>query len=104
VTAGEAAGLTHARPSPRDGLAAVRLDDEVVLYDEETATLHHLNAAATMVWERCDGRRTLQSIAIGIARDTGAALEVVQADVEDVVGRLVGAGLLVVDGDDDGVN
>lgn len=89
--------LATARPCARDGLASVFLDDEIVLYDETTTTLHHLNVAATLVWQQCDGRRTIEDIVETIAAGTVTEVEAVRRDVEDVVRRLVAASLLVVE-------
>jgi hypothetical protein len=86
-------------PHPRDDLATVALDGELVVYDPATHELHHLNTSATLVWQHCDGRRTVDDIAAAIASSGDADRATVRADVARVVADLVAATLLVVAGD-----
>ena len=44
-------------------VTAVELDGESVLYDETSGALHHLDAVATVVWDRLDGTATLGDLA-----------------------------------------
>jgi hypothetical protein len=82
-------------PRVRRDLVCVVLDDELVVYDPRAQTLHHLNAAATLVWDQCNGRRTVPNIAEAIARRSGVAVDVVLRDVVDLLQRLRAAELLV---------
>jgi hypothetical protein len=84
------------RPRPRDGVASVTLDGEAVLYDGTTKTLHHLNAAATLVWLHCDGHRTVATISRMIAEDSHANVRDVTRDVTELVRALTDAELLVI--------
>jgi Coenzyme PQQ synthesis protein D (PqqD) len=85
------------RPRPRDGLASVLLDDELVVYDSESKTLHHLNAAATLVWLHCDGERTVDVIAETLADGSTTAPDAIRRDVAALVAQLGAASLLVID-------
>ena len=38
-----------------DGVATARFDEEAVLYEIESSSLHRLNATAAAVWDACDG-------------------------------------------------
>jgi hypothetical protein len=52
------------RPQARtEGIIDERVDEDLVLYDRETRTAHSLSAAAALVWERCDGKRSATEIA-----------------------------------------
>ena len=89
------AGALHAR----DDLASVALDGELVVYDPTTHELHHLNASAALVWQHCDGHRTVDDIAAAIASTGDADRATVRADVARVVADLVAATLLVAAAD-----
>jgi hypothetical protein len=90
-------------PRPRADLASVVLDDEMVVYDSTTRTLHHLNPTATLVWQRCDGVRTVDAIAASIAQTLArdgaggpaGGPDEIHADVAALVDELSAAALLV---------
>lgn len=86
--------LNSWRPRARlDHLMMTQVGEEVLVYDETTHAIHHLNPTSHLVWTLCDGTRTLTVI----GQVAGAALG---AEVSDVVVRLAlsqlaGANLLV---------
>ena len=86
------------KPRPRDGLTAAVLDDELVVYDGASRTLHHLNREATLVWLCCDGARTIDGISESLAHGNIAAADTIRRDVIALVEELDAASLLVVDG------
>jgi hypothetical protein len=47
----------------RDGLVIQELDDETLIYDVERDKAHCLNQTSAMVWERCDGKTTVEQAA-----------------------------------------
>lgn len=55
-------------------LVITQSGDEVLVYDTAAHHIHHLNAAATSVWQRCDGHRAVADIAV----ETGLTEEAVQ--------------------------
>lgn len=80
-----------------DEVAAVELDGEIVLYDERTQTVHHLNPQATIVWKLCDGSSTVDELACALADAADADPAVVSRDVRGVIDELVAAGLVLLD-------
>src|SRR5262249_41520017 len=51
-------------PSARkNGLVVQKLVDEVMVYDTQRQKAHCLNPSAAMIWEHCDGTRTVQELA-----------------------------------------
>ncbi len=82
--------------APRSAVHAVELDGEAVLLHPEDLTLHRLNASATLVWSRLDGRCSLQAVAAEIAAAAGLPVEAVLADVVPLVGQMVEVGLVEV--------
>ena len=63
------------KPKVRDDLTVVELDGEAVIYDEETAELHHLNPTATIVFGLCDGTATMAEIAADISEAFGVPID-----------------------------
>src|SRR6202790_5856048 len=51
----------------RDGRIVKRVDDELVIYDEQNHKVFHLNKAAAIVWEYCDGASSLDDLAHTLA-------------------------------------
>jgi hypothetical protein len=51
----------------QDGRIVKRVDDELVIYDEQNHQVFHLNRAAAIVWEHCDGASSLEDLAHTLA-------------------------------------
>jgi len=51
----------------QDGRIIKRVDDELVIYDEQNHKVFHLNKAAAIVWEHCDGASSLDDLAHTLA-------------------------------------
>lgn len=81
-------------PRPRPGLAAVQLDGEAVLTDEQMGAVHHLDPVGSAVWELVDGARSVAQLAAELAAAYGADRARVQADVLAFTRRLGAQGLL----------
>lgn len=63
----------------------------------EKGTMHQLNLVGGMIWERCDGTRTLQEIACELAGEFTVEREEVEDDVNQFVVDLVRRGWLLDD-------
>ena len=82
--------MINDRPKARtDDVIAERVDDELVIYDQQTQTGHCLSAAAAQVWEHCDGIDTQAEIARELGLDP--------AIVERAVAELAQASLLATE-------
>jgi hypothetical protein len=68
------------------GLVVTRVDDDVLVYVEDTHQMHHLNPAACAVWERCDGTSTIARV----INETRIA----EQDVRTAITRLAALDLL----------
>jgi PqqD family protein of HPr-rel-A system len=69
------------------------LDDESVLYDRVSHTVHHLNVAATAIWQWCDGR-SVEDVVAAVASEFNVPPDAIQAEVVSTVARLEELGLL----------
>jgi coenzyme PQQ synthesis protein D (PqqD) len=72
-------------PQPREHIAAVDVEDEIVLYDEETGSMHLLNSSAAVVWKASDGTQPLTLL----ISDLAALYRVEPAAIFDQVTDLV---------------
>jgi hypothetical protein len=71
---------TNALPrARREGMNVHAVGGEVLLFDRDRDTAHALNKAAAFVWQRADGTRTVDEIALEMTREFGAP-----ADAETV--------------------
>src|SRR6266550_6313102 len=56
-------------------LIVKEIDDEVLVYDLKTDQAHCLNKTAALVWQHCDGQRSMSDIADSIAKHTDAPVD-----------------------------
>jgi hypothetical protein len=89
--------MTSLQPYRRGGIREYPLLDEMVLYFPEKEAAFSLNSSAKVIWELCDGRRTLADICRDLGGRLGCPADYLVADVEDAVGRLRTLGLLEVE-------
>jgi hypothetical protein len=52
----------HDRPRPAPGYEVTLLDGEAVMLHPATLEIMHLNRSATLIWQLCDGQRTVADI------------------------------------------
>src|SRR5713101_4997957 len=79
----------HAR---RKDLLVEKVGDEVVIYDLERQRLHQLNPAAALVWQSCDGRKTVAELKMILQKELSPAAD--EAVVWKALDRLGKAHLL----------
>ena len=79
---------------PRAGAASVVVDDETVIYDEASNSLHVLDRVGTVVWACLDGVGTLDEITGDLAEAYGAPLADVRHDVRALIRHLDRLGLV----------
>ncbi len=83
------------RPRRRtDVLAEFLADGSAVLYDPRTEIAYPLTATAAVVWETCDGAHTATTKVDELAALFEAPSEVIERDVQALLGQLAEIGLL----------
>lgn len=82
------------RPRRRAHVITRVLEDEGILYDPATHSVHSLNPTAALVWDLCDGEHTLSDIVDLLGEIFEAEREEVAADVQETLKRLQRLGLL----------
>ena len=55
----------------RDGLVVKKINNETLVYDTERQTAHCLNHTAALIWERCDGSRTVDELSCFLDNSDG---------------------------------
>jgi PqqD family protein of HPr-rel-A system len=81
-------------PRSRSDLTVVHLDDESVVYDDESGDLHHLNPTATIVLDLCDGSSTIGELSRTIADVFGMHADQVEPEIRTLI-RLFRRGKLL---------
>jgi hypothetical protein len=59
------------KPRMAEGLDVNETDDGLIIYQESTDRVHHLNPTAAVVFELCDGTRSTDEIAVLVAETFG---------------------------------
>lgn len=65
----------------RDGLKSRQLEGETVVLDLNSQMVHHLNPAASYLWERCDGRTSVSRFIDDFAEYFDIAKDIAERDV-----------------------
>lgn len=82
------------RPTPRSGVSALPLDDELVLYHPESREGFSLNQTGARVWALCDGDHAVDAIAQQIAAEYAISVEQALDDVRGLLRDLQQSDLL----------
>jgi len=81
-------GAREQLPKASEGLDIHETEDGLIVYQESTDRVHHLNPTAAVVLELCNGTRDLDRIAVEVGElfglDDPPALEV-KACIEDLL-------------------
>jgi PqqD family protein of HPr-rel-A system len=56
------------KPAAKDGIEINETQDGLIVYDETTDRVHHLNQTAAVILQLCDGTLTVEEITTDIAR------------------------------------
>ncbi|MGH2784267.1 MAG: PqqD family protein [Actinomycetota bacterium] len=82
------------RPTTREDLTSIELDGEIVVYDEVTGALHHLNPSASIVMSLCDGTLSIEDMALAISEVVDVPVADLIVQVRSAIERLAEAGLI----------
>ena len=85
--------MTEARPTIDDDLDVNETDDGLIIYVPATDRVHHLNPAAAVVLQLCDGSRTRAEIADGV-REVFSLETSPASETEECLERLSREGLV----------
>ncbi len=72
------------------------VDGDVMLFHPTRTEIHHLNSTAAVVWQLCDGTRTIGDLILLLQETYPEAKNEIPADVKTVLQDLKGKGCLVI--------
>ncbi len=81
-------------PRTRSDVLALDMGDGVILYDQHSSLVHHLNPSASVLWNLCDGEADGTELAAEIAEAFGLDRDAVAAQVEGFIQELDALGLI----------
>lgn len=94
MTPEESSPVLERFPRRREELASRVIAGEAVVVSPADSKVHELNAVATFVWERCDGRRSGRELAREVTRAFDVAAGQAEADVARLLETLAARGLV----------
>jgi pyrroloquinoline quinone biosynthesis protein D len=77
--------LDTRRPCPIPGYQVEVLDDEVILFHPDSRTIFHSNSTGALIWQLCDGQRTVADIIQLLSAAYPDSAQQIQADVQDTL-------------------
>ncbi len=72
-------------PQPRAGFQIERLDGEIVLFHPASTTIIHSNESGALLWQLCDGARTVAEITAILSAAWPDAAASIAADVANTL-------------------
>lgn len=73
---------SHCFPKRRSDLSTRSTEGEKLILDREGGVIHQLNSTASMIWELCDGRTSVEEMVSRIVEAFDVDKTVVDADVK----------------------
>lgn len=81
-------------PRKRAQVLELDLGDGVVVYDDESSLVHHLNPSASVVWQLCRGEVSVRTLSAEIAEELRLEFPQVLAEVRGLIAELDALGLV----------
>ncbi len=81
-------------PAPVDGFQIETLDDEIVLLHPARNIIIHSNQTGALIWQLCDGARTIDEIAEILSAAYPESRAEISADVPAMIQTLTSRGAL----------
>lgn len=73
----------------RKSLSFHKVDDEVLVYDDERGATHRLNKSAYVIWRSCNGHRSADAIALRVSRVWNIDKKRADSDVGDALRQML---------------
>lgn len=73
------------KPRQKPDFRLEEIDGELLLYHPTSTTIMYCNPSASVIWQLCDGERTIEEIAMLLAAAFAQNLETITADVESTL-------------------
>jgi PqqD family protein of HPr-rel-A system len=89
-----AAGLDRYVPRRRSDVLELDMGDGIILYDDSSNLVHHLNPSASILWQLCDGEADASTLATETSEELGVDLDQARADIAALITELEALGLV----------
>ena len=76
---------------------ARRVDDDLVILDIPSGQYFELNDVGALLWERLDGTNSVEDLIDVVLAEYDIDRQTASTDVEDLLGEMIRAGLVVKD-------
>ena len=73
----------------KEGYFLERLDGEVTVYHPTLTTAVYLNETGALIWELCDGERTISNIIEILSHQYPESGAQIETDVKDLIAQLI---------------
>ena len=80
-----------------DTAMARRVDDDLVILDIPSGQYFELNDVVALLWDRLDGSHSVEDLIDVVLAEYDIDRDTASTDVEDLLGELIRAGLVVND-------
>ena len=90
----EASHASTSPPKRRDDLTIRMVDGEIVVLDQKGGLVHQFNLTASLIWQHCDGKTTIDEIANDLVETYQVDFKTALKNVGEIVKQLCDLGLL----------
>ena len=80
----------------KGGYVLERIDGEITVYHPTLTTAVYLNETGALIWELCDGTRTIAEIIGLLSEQYPESSEQIETDVRDLIAQLIEQGIGVL--------
>ena len=81
-------------PRKRSDLLELDMGDGIILYDDSSSLVHHLNPSASILWQLFDGVADASTLATETSEELGVDPNQAQADIAALITELEALGLV----------
>ncbi len=82
------------KPRQKSGYHLEMLENELLLFSPEQTLVLYFNETASVVWELCDGQRTVEDIVLLLSEAYPEAREAIESDVLSTLEQLEHHGVI----------
>ena len=73
-----------------------KMDDEILLFNAQSQKVLYLNSSASIIWQCCDGERSIAEITRLITEAYPDAAASISADVESTIAEFINQGVIIL--------
>jgi hypothetical protein len=81
-------------PIRKPSVVTREMESECILYDPDAKVVHIVNVTARDVWKLCDGKHSLEEIAMKLYEEYDIEMSVLEKDTQKIISDLEKIGLL----------